>query len=77
VAAGGRQPERRRAARRYRSACPAAVCGRAGLITADDQDPSLIGYTGQVTPPGYDNMTGLGSPDGPRFTQLLRELARS
>jgi hypothetical protein len=42
-----------------------------------DQDPSMIGYTGQVTLPGYDNMTGLDSPDGPRFTQFLRELARS
>jgi hypothetical protein len=57
--------------------CPAAVCGRAGLITFDDQDPGMIGYTGQVTLPGYDNMTGLGSPDGPRFIRLLRELAAS
>jgi hypothetical protein len=57
--------------------CPAAVCGRAGLITVDDQDPSMIGYNGQVTLPGYDNMTGLGSPNSPRFSQLLRELARS
>jgi hypothetical protein len=37
----------------------------------------MIGYTGQVTLPGYNNMTGLGSPDRPRFTQFLRELARS
>lgn len=53
------------------------MCGRAGLIAFDDQDPSMIGYTGQVTLPGNDNMTGLGTPDGPRFIQHLRELARS
>jgi hypothetical protein len=37
----------------------------------------MIGYTGQVTLPGCDNMTGLGTPDGRRFIQHLRELARS
>jgi hypothetical protein len=64
-------------ARQRAEYCPAAVCGRAGLITFDDHNPSMIGYTRQVTLPGYDNMTGLGTPGGPRFSPLLRELARS
>jgi subtilase family serine protease len=44
------------------------------LTTFDDQSPSMKGYTGQVTLPGYDNMTGLGTPDGPNFIRDLREL---
>jgi subtilase family serine protease len=44
------------------------------LTTNDDQSPSMKGYTGQVTLPGYDNMTGLGTPDGPNFIRDLREL---
>lgn len=38
---------------------------------------SVDGDLDAVTLPGYDNMTGLGTPDGPRFSQHLRELARS
>ncbi len=44
------------------------------LAISDDQNPHLGGYTGQVTLKGYDNMTGLGSPDVPRFISLLRKL---
>jgi hypothetical protein len=44
------------------------------LTTFDDQSPSMKGYTGQVTLPGYDNMTGLGVPNGQVFIQALREL---
>jgi subtilase family serine protease len=44
------------------------------LTTNDDQDPSMAGYTGQVTAPGYDNMTGLGTPDLPNFIKDLRRL---
>jgi subtilase family serine protease len=44
------------------------------LTTNDDQSPSMEFYTGQVTLPGYDNMTGLGTPDGPNFIRDLREL---
>ena len=44
------------------------------LTTFDDQNPNMPGYTGQVTLPGYDNMTGVGSPDGPKFIAGLRRL---
>jgi subtilase family serine protease len=44
------------------------------LTTFDDQSPNMVGYTGQVTAPGYDNMTGLGTPDGPNFIRDLRIL---
>jgi subtilase family serine protease len=44
------------------------------LTTNDDQNPKMAGYTGQVTLPGYDNMTGLGVPDMPSFVRDLREI---
>jgi subtilase family serine protease len=44
------------------------------LTTFDDQSPSMKGYTGQVTLPGYDNMTGLGVPNMPNFIKALRSL---
>jgi subtilase family serine protease len=44
------------------------------LTTFDDQNPKMKGYTGQVTAPGYDNMTGLGSPDLPDFIPALRKM---
>jgi subtilase family serine protease len=44
------------------------------LTTFDDQSPSMKGYTGQVTLPGYDNMTGLGVPNGQIFISDLRKL---
>lgn len=34
----------------------------------------MNGYTGQVTLKGYDNMTGLGTPNGQRFISALRTL---
>jgi subtilase family serine protease len=43
------------------------------LTTNDDQSPSMKGYTGQVTLPGYDNMTGLGVPNGQTFIRDLRK----
>jgi subtilase family serine protease len=43
------------------------------LTTNDDQSPSMKGYTGQVTLPGYDNMTGLGVPNGQIFIRDLRK----
>jgi subtilase family serine protease len=42
------------------------------LTTFDDQKPQMRGYTGQVTARGYDNMTGLGTPDEPNFIRDLR-----
>jgi subtilase family serine protease len=44
------------------------------LTTNDDQNPKMKGYTGQVTRRGYDNMTGLGTPDMPNFVRDLREI---
>lgn len=55
----------------------AHICGKPTtltLTTFDDQNPHMRGYTGQVTLPGYDNMTGLGTPDGPNFIADLRKL---
>jgi subtilase family serine protease len=54
--------------------CPAAECGGAQLNSVDDQRPGLLGNDGQVTLPGYDNMTGLGTPDAPAFIEALRAL---
>jgi subtilase family serine protease len=53
------------------------ACAFTSLMTFDDQDPAMIGYTGQVTLPGYDNMTGLGTPSGQRFITALRSLEDS
>ena len=47
------------------------------LTTFDDQNPNMNGYTGQVTAPGYDNMTGLGTPDEPNFIKDLRSAGLS
>jgi subtilase family serine protease len=52
--------------------CPLRFCAQSLLITLDDQRPALIGGTGQVTLPGYDNMTGLGTPNGAAFIAALR-----
>jgi len=54
--------------------CTAAFCGTTSLITFDDQNPGMRGYTGQVTLKGYDNMTGLGTPAGQQFITALRAL---
>jgi subtilase family serine protease len=44
------------------------------LTTFDDQSGKMRGYTGQVTLPGYDDMTGLGVPNGQIFIDDLRQL---
>jgi hypothetical protein len=31
-------------------------------------------FAGQVTVPGYDNMTGIGTPSGPAFINALRQV---
>jgi subtilase family serine protease len=46
------------------------------LGTFDDQNPNMFGYTGQVTLKGYDNMSGVGTPDGQAFITALRSLAK-
>ena len=53
--------------------CNVAFCGAPALITLDDQSPAMPGYTGQVTVKGYDNMTGLGTPNGQQFLSALRK----
>ena len=54
--------------------CTAHFCGSPSLITFDDQNPNMGGYTGQVTVKGYDNMTGVGTPRGQAFISALRKL---
>jgi subtilase family serine protease len=55
--------------------CSNHFCGGPlGLITFDDQSPKMPGYTGQVTLKGYDNMTGIGTPNGQPFLTALRKL---
>jgi subtilase family serine protease len=60
--------------------CPTTVwfCGNppggATLWLTDDQSPSVPGYSGQVTAKGYDNMTGVGVPNGQAFITALRKL---
>ena len=58
------------------TACDAATCGAQALTTFDDQSPAMAGYTGQVTLGGYDNMSGIGTPDGPAFITALRALEK-
>jgi subtilase family serine protease len=55
--------------------CNVQFCGTPSLITFDDQSRAMSGYTGQVTVKGYDNMTGLGTPNGQRFINALRTMA--
>jgi subtilase family serine protease len=52
--------------------CPTETCGAPILTTFDDQSLSMEFYTGQVTLPGYDNMTGVGAPSEPAFIKALR-----
>jgi subtilase family serine protease len=57
--------------------CPATVspCEAGTMLwITDDQSPSLPGSTGLVTAKGYDNMTGVGVPNGQAFITALREL---
>jgi hypothetical protein len=56
------------------TACPAHACGFPALTTFDDQSRGMFGYTGQVTLKGYDNMSSVGTPDGPNFIKALRGL---
>jgi subtilase family serine protease len=55
-------------------ACDAQQCGIEILTTFDDQNTYMFGYTGQVTLPGYNNMTGVGTPHGQIFIDRLRAL---
>ena len=55
-------------------ACPPHDCGLWALTTFDDQSTEMFGYTGQVTLPGYDNMSGIGTPNGAAFISGLRSI---
>jgi subtilase family serine protease len=54
--------------------CDVYACGLESITTFDDQNPNMAGYFGQVTLPGYDNMTGIGTPNGQAFITGLRGL---
>jgi subtilase family serine protease len=54
--------------------CTVDFCGALSLVTFDDQNPNMPGYTGQVTLKGYDNMTGIGTPNGQQFISALRRM---
>jgi hypothetical protein len=56
----------------YRRARPAAARAWSG----SSRPTSAVSYTGQVTARGYDNMTGVGTPNGLRFITALRRLER-
>jgi subtilase family serine protease len=56
--------------------CGATFCGAEVLTTFDDQSSGMIGYTGQVTVKGYNNMTGVGTPHGQIFINDLRNLEK-
>ncbi|HEX3490984.1 MAG TPA: S53 family peptidase [Streptosporangiaceae bacterium] len=72
-------PETSRSPARFRAvACATAngLCNigqNPALGIFDEQNPGRS-YTGQVTLKGYDNMTGLGSPNGRAFITALRRL---
>jgi subtilase family serine protease len=54
--------------------CDPFYCGIPAILGFDDQSYSMPGYSGQVTLPGYDNMSGVGSPNGQSFIAALRKL---
>ena len=58
----------------YRAmSCVPADCGAKALLIFDVQsNDTALGYDGQVTLKGYDNMTGLGTPNGQYFINALR-----
>jgi subtilase family serine protease len=57
--------------------CSVTLCGEQGLDVFDVQSTDAAkGYTGQVTLKGYDNMSGLGTPNGQYFIKALRALEK-
>ncbi len=54
--------------------CDQYTCGLELATQFDVQSYSMFGYTGQVTLEGYDNMTGVGTPNGQEFITSLRDL---
>ena len=68
------QTTSRTPARYHGIACDVVDCGALLLATFDAETYSLLGYTGQVTRPGYGTMAGIGSPNGQNFVYALRKL---
>jgi subtilase family serine protease len=56
--------------------CDPFYCGSPLITEFDDQNWATPYYNGQVTLKGYDNMTGLGTPDGQTFINDLRHLPK-
>jgi subtilase family serine protease len=54
--------------------CDQYTCGIELVIGFDVQSYNMFGYTGQVTLKGYDNMTGVGTPNGQSFITAMRKL---
>jgi subtilase family serine protease len=54
--------------------CDQYTCGIELATEFDVQSYNMVGYTGQVTLKGYDNMTGVGTPNGQVFIAALRRL---
>ena len=48
------------------------LAGQPILVQLDSQGPAYADQTDQVTEPGYDTMTGLGTPNGQSFINGLR-----
>lgn len=58
------------------AACDPYYCGYLLVFGLDVQSCNATGYSGQVTLPGYDNMTGVGTPNGQDFITGLRKLLK-
>jgi subtilase family serine protease len=56
----------------YRAEYCVNFCPEGWLAIFDAQSKHMRGYTGQVTLPGYDTMTGIGTPNGQAFIRALR-----
>jgi hypothetical protein len=46
------------------------------VVFEDQSTSKAAGFTGQVTLKGYDNMTGVGTPNGQSFISALRALEK-
>jgi subtilase family serine protease len=56
--------------------CDPYYCGILYVTDFDVQNYNIYGYNGQVTLPGYDNLTGVGTPAGQAFITGLRKLLK-
>jgi subtilase family serine protease len=61
-------------AKYHGTVCDQYTCGIELITGFDVQSYNMLGYTGQVTAKGYDNMTGVGTPAGQKFIAAIRGL---